>query len=257
MSSTHSPRPHCAANDNDHALRSTPMSTRRRRTSDPIKSRREALRKFDIHCNCKCSLIVSCAIGTEPGCRERRRDGVCGCKSRWLPSCILDAKTPHGCKVWQEGHQCSCKRLSMPRCLVTGCDARRKGRRCECPRTPTEVCQHVLALGRHKLLVNMTPEKAEAYAAGWMKLQRQVDPQAYNEPKQADAGAYMGDRETAIATMTVRVYAGRSPWHPDDWGLTNRRRLRQEEQRRTEGMAAGFLALLYAMRRKGGRNGRS
>lgn len=246
--------PRHAANNNDRALRTAPMSTRRHRTkSGSLRKRREALRDFDIDCDCKCTLIVSCAIGTEPGCRERRRDGTCGCRPRWLPTCILEKTTPHGCPVWQEGHQCHCQRLYMPRCLVTGCEDRRTGHRCECPRTPTEVCSHVLELAER--FADLRAEDAEAYSDEWARQQRQFSPQEYQELPLADAGAYMGDREVAISMMELRVHAGRSPRHPADWGLTNRRRRQQEENRCLEGMAAGFLKLLYAMRRKGGANG--
>src|SRR5690348_1221141 len=162
-----------------------------------IQDRREALRKFDVHCSCKCSLIVSCAIGKEPGCRERRREGTCPCRPRWLPVCILDAQTPHGCRIWQEGHQCRCQRLYMPRCLVTGCDRRRKGRRCECPRTPTDVCPHVLALIER--FGDLTVEDAQAHVEAWAKLQRQADPAQYQEPPLPDAGGDMSTRDGAIA----------------------------------------------------------
>lgn len=177
------------------------------------------LRRFDIECKCKASLIVSCAVGTEPGCRERRHEGTCGCKPRWLPQCILppsykvglrvgeveeigfrirDKSTvsgsgasptiaAYGCEVWRDGKPCKCPRMYMPRCLVTGCDQRRRGKHCECPRTTLETCKHV----RRKITFFAeffrdcrTPEEiavqAEQMGVAWQREQRRLFPQLFH-----------------------------------------------------------------------------
>lgn len=178
------------------------------------------LRQFDISCSCKCSLIVLCAVGAEPGCRERRHHGICDCKPRELPTCILDAATPHGCTVWREGKQCSCPRQPIPRCLVTGCDERQCGHKCECPRTPTEMCKHVLAkIQKH---AGLTPQQADAKAAKWAErlwvlLPGNEKRDGYADRPLASSGVATRTREEAVNLMIVRRNRlGAALWHPDD-----------------------------------------
>lgn len=257
MCYAHSPAPRNAPNVIERRPRSATMNARRYRSPAPSPRILAALAALEITCNCKCSLIVSCAVGAEPGCRERRHEGICGCRPRWLPVCILDAATPHGCPVWREGKTCSCERLYMPRCLVTGCEDRRKGQRCECPRTPTETCPHVLE--KIEQFADLTPEAAERYAEAWHRLQRKFLPEKYAEPPLPDAGGNVSTRDAAIALMQLRFDAARALRHQDDWGLKNKRRVREERERErcTKAIANGFLALLHAVKdaRKGAKHG--
>ena len=217
-----SAEPRNAPNQSDTALRSATMS--RRPCSEAERSRRKALdaaRKaileFDITCTCKASLIVSCAVGAEPGCRERRRDGTCGCKPRWLPTCILERSTPHGCPVWREGKTCACPRMYMPQCLVTGCDLRQRGKRCECPRTPTELCPHIVA--KIQEFTGLTPAAANRMADVWAEQLWALLPEAYADHPLASRGVTTRSREARVNLLSVRnseKLGYLSLWHPDD-----------------------------------------
>lgn len=205
--------------------------------------RGESIIPDDIHCSCKPSLIVSCAVGAVSGCRERHRDGTCGCKPRYLPTCILDTPAGAGCGLWREGKTCYCTRLYMPRCLAVGCADRRRGKRCECPRTPVELCPHVLAaLTRH---ASMTAREAELEGDSWAESLWTLDPADYADRPAAFAGVTVQTREAAVNLMAARQAWGFSPWHVDDRrGLDGDGDGGAAVRRRMERQAAGLRRLL-------------
>lgn len=177
-----------------------------------------ALQKLEITCACKPSLIVSCAVGTPQGCRIRRREGNCGCRPRWLPSCLWD-DPPYGCAVCREGKTCNCDLEYMPRCLAAGCDRRRRGKRCECPRTPLEICPHVQA----KLVeyADLTPQQADRIADRWSDMLWVLFPgkeldDGYADRPLAGEGVTIRAGSPAANLMAQRVSMGLSPWHPED-----------------------------------------
>ena len=199
--------PRAARTSKKHDLAAT--EKRRRKNMQSI------LDKYDIHCECKCSLIVACAaVDKAPGCKAWHKTGKCACEPRLLPSCILNPETPHGCDDWREGHSCSCQRQMIPKCLITGCEDRQDGRRCECSRTTTEICEHVRELW--KKMADLTPEEAIKLAQCWSEAQLKWNPDEYREPEKADEGSDMPAGPEAVAIMEVRVWAKRSPWHPHD-----------------------------------------
>jgi hypothetical protein len=79
------------------------------------------LRRINRRCSCNLFLLPACAVRKTPGCETRQKDGICGCRPRRLPVCLLDSATPYGCDTWREGRTCDCERMHMPRCLVRGC----------------------------------------------------------------------------------------------------------------------------------------
>lgn len=173
-----------------------------------------ALNAFDLSCSCKCSLIVVCALDTEPGCDERRKEGTCGCRPRWLATCLLESQTPYGCQDWREGHSCPCQRMHMPCCLATGCRARRKGKRCECPRTPVEICPHLQALLQK--FTSLDPVAANRMADAWAEQLWTLMPGPYADRPLASAGCKTDSQEGTVNLMQLRETLGLSLWHPAD-----------------------------------------
>lgn len=188
--------------------------SRRYRHASPSARVLAALAALEITCSCKCSLIVACAIDTKPGCDERREDGLCGCRPRWLPTCILERETPFGCKDWREGHNCRCEHMYMPRCLVTGCDERRKGRRCYCARTTTEICPHLAA--KIKEYAGLSAEAANRMANVWAEQLWLLLPQQYADRPLAAAGRKTHTQDGTVALRAIRQAFGLSLWHPAD-----------------------------------------
>lgn len=176
------------------------------------RSLAQRIQSLDITCNCRTPLVVSCTVGTEQGCRERRRYGTCPCRPRWLPVCLLDSS--HGCAFWREGKVCDCDFLEMPRCLSTGCDERRKGHRCECPRTPAELCPHVRA--KIAEFASLTVAEANRFADAWADQLWTWNPQVYADRPLAHAGCEARAGEAAVNVMIVRRRMGLSLWHPED-----------------------------------------
>jgi hypothetical protein len=224
------------------------MPTRRRSSLSaclPAKRLRvlqTALESLDITCDCKPSLIVSCAIGLEPGCRERRACGTCPCKPRWLPVCLLDQA--HGCALCREGKTCKCDEMWMPRCLLPGCPDRQKGRRCECPRTPIELCPHVMGKLASRF-GGLTPSAAHRFADAWATQLWKLLPHKYGERPLAAAGCTVRLGESAVALMDLRHKLGCSLWHPDDKRMASIETMRRQ--------AAGLRRLLApADGKKGG-----
>lgn len=211
-----------------------------------------ALEEFDISCDCRVPLLVSCALDQQSGCRERRayRDNhngheSCGCKPRWLPVCILDTDDGHGCPVWREGKSCDCRRMYMPRCLATGCNQRQKGKRCGCARAPSRLCPHVQEkIARFK---NLTVKKAAELANTWSEQLWSLCSDEYADRLQAYSGRVTPTRDDAVNLMACRQRWGLSLWHPDDV-----RGLDSGLSRRLHQQAAGLKLLVSAIAPKGG-----
>lgn len=225
-------------------LHCTPMPTRRHGpVRRPSKVIIEALKAFSRGCECKSTLIVSCAVGAVSGCRERQHEGTCGCRPRELPVCILETPDGMGCQFWREGKACPCWRLHMPRCLAVGCDVRRKGKRCECPRTPTDICKHVLA--QIRTYAALTHVGAEEKANEWAELLWSLLPEWFADRPLPCQGYVAATHEDAVNLMMVRhSKLKRGLWHPDDvrgldgGGLSEQQRLRRQ--------ASGFQRLIRA-----------
>lgn len=220
-----------------------------------IQRKRKQLKDFDINCKCKCSLVVECAVTNRPGCSLWHRElklhgrGRCTCEGRMLPGCLLDPATPRGCSLWREGKWCGCEQVAMPMCLCAGCAERQKGYHCECPRTTTERCPHLLALIRifERKFAGMDFNEIEAYADQWAAEQRRCDPEKYSDPPLPDGGEDMSDREEAVSIMTVRHDGGRALHHPDDDGNARKRRAAPRGGGNTRAIAYGFRRLMNAI----------
>lgn len=218
----------------------SPMTRRRPEPSAPSPRLLAALKALDIDCDCKPSLIVSCAVGAVSGCRERRHERTCGCKPRYLPTCILDTPDGAGCPLWKEGKTCACSRRYMPRCLAVGCDQRRKGKRCECPRTPLELCPHVAAKIQEFAALGF--DEAARMADVWAEQLWLLLPQEYADRPLAAAGCTTRTQEAAVNLMAFRQALGLSPFHPED-----ERTLDGEERcGKLQRQAAGLRRLLGA-----------
>lgn len=205
-----------------------------------------ALARINFACDCKVTMITSCILYKTPGCEERRADGICGCRPRWLPVCILDPATPHGCPDWAVGATCHCERMLMPRCLVTGCKQRQRGRRCDsrfCTRTPVGVCPHFQAeLERYK---NLTPRDAADIMGEITRQLEIVRPRAYREPRRAGAGVRARAGEAAVALMQRRKHHDLRLWHPDDERYIDDEEMQRKHARRLEqGLARLAAAVL-------------
>lgn len=182
-----------------------------------LKATVQMIRKeWDIDCTCKCSLIVSCAIGGETGgCRQRRAEGHCACRERMLPTCILKTSTPHGCEIWQEGHVCTCRQRLMPECLVTGCRRRQRGKRCQCPRTQMQLCPHLREeMRKHEKLTAPEAKKKNDRLAMLLK---RLWPKNYADRRVASGpGQIARVGRAAVNVMMTRESRNQSLWHPGD-----------------------------------------
>lgn len=173
-------------------------------------------------CNCKLSLTPVCLIGAEPGCRERRACGTCPCRPRYLPACQLDH--PGGCVLRREGKSCKniCGRMTMPECLSPGCNLRRRGRLCDCPRWPGHPCEHITAYAHRMRMLGAALTLSAGLPPGsdldsqWALLLWVLYPKRYGGRELPGIGAKLLDRTERVTEMATRRALGVSLWHPGD-----------------------------------------
>lgn len=129
----------------------------------------------------------------------------------------------------------------MPRCLVVGCDERKKGRQCDCPRRSLRICQHVRA--KIEQYAGLTVEEAARKADRWSELLWALFPSEYGDKPLAHEPFPCATRADAVNLMRMRHNMNLGLWHPDDT-----RGLQQGNRKRSVAVGSQVRGLQHLVR---------